>query len=226
MAKVQKLFAALAAPPALSDYADPIPDNTAHKQLVPYVRQSTTSSSSVKNSKPLETHGLFKNYQSFHRLSGDNEKEARTAAYHDLTTLMLSQTDEPQLINVSSTRPKTEEPFPHSAVSSNEVKKNNEKMILQWPPQSSHTKVIDRTLGLYQHGPPPKVPMRSGLRPQSKIHGTSPLSLKNFPRLKKSLLQCRNAGIYIPHHLSCSVLPSLQRYRKCPTLPSRRVLPG
>ena len=155
-AKVQKLFADLAAPPALSHYADPIPDNTAHKQLVPYVHQSTTSSSSVKNSEPLETHGLFKNYQSFHRLSGDNEKEARTAAYHDLTTLMLSQTDEPQLINVSSTRPKTEEPFPHSAVSSNEVKKKNEKMILQWPPQSSHTKVIDRTLGLYQHGPPPK----------------------------------------------------------------------
>ena len=155
-AKVQKLFADLAAPPALSHYADPIPDNTANKQLVPYVRQSTTSSSSVKNSEPLETHGLFKNYQSFHWLSGDNEKEARSAAYHDLTTLMLSQTDEPQLINVLSTRPKTEEPFPHSAVSSNEVKKKNEKMILQWPPQSSHTKVIDRTLGLYQHGPPPK----------------------------------------------------------------------
>ena len=75
-AKVQKLFADLAAPPALSHYADPIPDNTAHKQLVPYVRQSTTSSSSVKNSEPLETHGLFKNYLSFHRLSGDNEKEA------------------------------------------------------------------------------------------------------------------------------------------------------
>ena len=155
-AKVQKLFADLAAPPALSHYADPIPDSTANKQLVPYVRQSTTSSSSVKTSEPLETHGLFKNYQSFHRLSGDNEKEARTAAYHDLTTLMLSQTDEPQLINVSSTRPKTEDPFPHSAVSSNEMKKKNEKMILQWPPQSSHTKVIDRTLGLYQHGPPPK----------------------------------------------------------------------
>ena len=70
------------------------------------------------------------------------------------------------------------------------------------------------------------VPMRSGLRPQSKIHGTSPLSLKNFPRLIKSLLRCRNAGICIPHHLSCSVLPSLPRYRKCPTLLSRRVLPG
>ena len=70
------------------------------------------------------------------------------------------------------------------------------------------------------------VPMRSGLRPQSKIHGASPLSLKNFPWLIKSLLRCRNAGICIPHHLSCSVLPSLQRYRKCPTLLSRRVLPG
>ena len=70
------------------------------------------------------------------------------------------------------------------------------------------------------------VPMRSGLRLQSKIHGTSPLSLKNFPRLIKSLLRCQNAGIYIPHHLSCSVLPSLQRHRKCPTRPSRRVLPG
>ena len=155
-AKVQKLFADLAAPPALSHYADPIPDSTATTQLVPYVRQSTTSSSSVKNSEPLETHRLFRNYQSFHRLSGDNEKEARTAAYYDLTSLMISQTDEPPLINVSSARLKMEDPFPHGAVSSNEMKKKSEKMILQWPPQSSHSKVIDRTLGLYQHGPPPK----------------------------------------------------------------------
>ena len=155
-AKVQKLFADLAAPPALSHYADPIPDSTATTQLVPYVRQSTTSSSSVQHSKPLETHGIFRNYQSFHRLSGDNEKEARTAAYYDLTSLMISQTDEPPLINVSSARPKMEDPFPHGAVSTNEMKKKSEKMILQWPPQSSHNKVIDRTLGLYQHGPPPK----------------------------------------------------------------------
>ena len=62
-AKVQKLFADLAAPPALSHYADPIPDSTTNKQLVPYARQSTTaSSSSVKDNEPLETHGLFKNY--------------------------------------------------------------------------------------------------------------------------------------------------------------------
>ena len=69
---------------------------------------------------------------------------------------MISQTDEPPLINVSSARPKMEDPFPHGAVSTNEMKKKSEKMILQWPPQSSHNKVIDRTLGLYQHGPPPK----------------------------------------------------------------------
>ena len=154
--KVQKLFADLVSPPEFSHYADPIPDSASTKQLVPYVRPSAASSSSLKNSEPLETHGLFKNYQSFHRLSGDSEKEACTAAYHDLTTLMLSQTEEPPLINVSSARPKTDEPFPHGAVSSNEMKKKHERLILQWPPQSSHKKVIDRTLGLYQHGPPPK----------------------------------------------------------------------
>ena len=154
-AKVQKLFDDLISPPALSHYADPIPDSVSNNQLVPYVRPSTSSTSSLKNNEPLETHGLFQNYQSFHRLSGDNEKEACTTAYHDLTNLMLSQTEESSLINVYSARPKTDEPFPCGAVSSNEMKKKHEKLLLQWPPQSSHKKVIDRTLGLYQHGPPP-----------------------------------------------------------------------
>ena len=135
-------------PPELSHYADPIPASASNKQLVPYVRPSASSSASLQNSEPLETHGLFQNYQSFHRLSGDSEKEACTAAYHDLTNLMLSQTEEPSLINVSSARPKTEDPFPCGAISSNEMKKKHERLLLQWPPQSSHTKVIDRTLGL------------------------------------------------------------------------------
>ena len=156
VAKVQKLFADLISPPELSHYADPIPDSASNKQLVPYIRPSASSSSCLKNSEPLETHGLFQNYQSFHRLSGDSEKEACTAAYHDLTNLMLSQTEEPPLINISSARPKTDEPFPCGAISSNEMKKKHERLLLQWPPQSSHAKVIDRTLGLYQHGPPPK----------------------------------------------------------------------
>ena len=36
------------------------------------------------------------------------------------------------------------------------MKKKHEKLHLQWPPQDVHKKVINRTLGLYQHGPPPK----------------------------------------------------------------------
>ena len=155
--KVQKLFADLITPPALSQYADPIPDSASNKQLEPYVRTSAATASTIDNSEPLETHGLFQNYQSFHRLSGDTEKEACTAAYHDLSNLMLSQTEESSLINVSSSRPKTDEPFPCGLTTSNEMKKKQDKLHLQWPPQSVHNKVISRTLALYQHGPPPKL---------------------------------------------------------------------
>ena len=154
--KVQKLFADLIAPPALSHYADPIPDSAPNNQLVPYVRTSASTAPTVHNSEPLETHGLFQNYQSFHRLSGDTEKEACTAAYHDLTNLMLSQMEEPLLINVSSSCPKTDDPFPCGLTKSNEMKQKHEKLHLQWPPQSDHHKVINHTLALYQHGPPPK----------------------------------------------------------------------
>ena len=94
--KVQKLFADLLDPPALSHYADPLPDSTPSNQLVPYDPTAASSSAAMSgiNVEPLETHGLFQNYQSFHRLSGDQDKEACTAAYHDLTNLMLSQTPE------------------------------------------------------------------------------------------------------------------------------------
>ena len=50
------------------------------------------------------------------------EKEACTAAYHDLTNLMLSQTEEPSLINVSSSRPITDDLFPCGLAVSNEMK--------------------------------------------------------------------------------------------------------
>ena len=135
--KVQKFFADLIDPLTLSHYADPLPDSAPNNQLVPYVRTSSTTAPTVSNSEPLETHGVFQNYQSFHRLSGDTEKEACTAAYHDLTNLMLSQTEEPSLINVSS-RPKTDDPFPCGLAVSNEMKKKQEKLHLQWPPQSDH----------------------------------------------------------------------------------------
>ena len=146
--KVQKFFADLITPPALSQYADPLPDSASNKQLVPYVRTSASTASTFDNSEPLETHGLS--------LSGDTEKEACTAAYHDLTNLMLSQTEESSLINVSSSRPKTDEPFPCGLSTFNEIKKKHDKLHLQWRPQSVHNQVINRTMALYQHGPPPK----------------------------------------------------------------------
>ena len=154
--KVQKLFADLLDPPTLSHYADPLPDSAPNNQLVPYVRTSSTTASHTSNSEPLDTHGLFQNYQSFHRLSGVTEKEACTAAYHDLTNLMLSQTSEASLINVSSSRPKKDDPFPSGLAVLQELKKKQEKLHLQWPPQKDHDRVIKRTLALYQHGPPPK----------------------------------------------------------------------
>ena len=59
--KVQKLFADLIPPPALSHYTDPIPDSASNKQLVPYVRTPTSTALNLQNSEPLETHGLFQN---------------------------------------------------------------------------------------------------------------------------------------------------------------------
>ena len=180
--KVQKLFTDLITPPALSHYADPIPDSASNQQLVPYVRTPTSTASNLENSEPLETHGLFQNYQSFHRLSGDTEKEACTAAYHDLTNLMLSQTEESPLINVSSSRPKTDEPFPCGAISSNEMKKKHEKLHLQWPPQSVHKKVINRTLGLYKTFVPKEFPtthnIPSSMPKRWDLHSSSPLVLR------------------------------------------------
>ena len=156
--KVQKLFADLLDPPALSHYADPLPDSMPSNQLVPYDPTSSSSTAPrVINVEPLETYGLFQNYQSFHRLSGDQDKEACTAAYHDLTNLMLSQTpEEVSLINVSSSRPKPGGPYMSDLTATDELKKKQDKIHLQWPPLKTHNKVIQRTLSLYQHGPQPK----------------------------------------------------------------------
>ena len=157
--KVQKLFADLLDPPALSHYADPLPESTPSNQLVPYDPTAASSSAAPSgiNVEPLETHGLFLNYQSFHRLSGDQDKEACTAANHDLTNLMLSQTpEEVSLINVSSCRPKPEGTYSSFFAATDELKKKQDKIHLQWPPLQTHNKVIKRTLSLYQHGPQPK----------------------------------------------------------------------
>ena len=157
--KVQKLFADLLSAPALSHYTDPLPDSTPSNQLVPYDPTSSSSSAALRviNIEPLETYGLFQNYQSFHRLSGDQDKEACTAAYHDLTNLMLSQTPEDvSLINVSSSRPKPKGPYMSDLAATDELKKKQDKIHLQGPPLKTNNKVIQHTLSLYQHGLQPK----------------------------------------------------------------------
>ena len=61
-----------------------------------------------------------------------------------------------RLINVSSSRPKPEGPYPSQLAATDELKKKQDKVHLQWPPLKDNSKVIHRTLGLYQHGPQPK----------------------------------------------------------------------
>ena len=126
-------------------------------QLVPYVKDSAKSTI-VSEADELNTFdGLFQNYTSFHSLSGEQDKEAHTSAYHELMNLMLSQTTEDkQLINVSSSHPKSEGSFHSHLERESEFKKKHDKLHLQWPPIIETKRVIDRTLGLYQHGPQPK----------------------------------------------------------------------
>ena len=90
---VNKLFDDLLHPPELSHYADPyLAIEEENTQLVPY-HKDPAAGKSVLAADDLETHdGLFKNYKSFHRLSGEQDRDARTSAYRDLINLMLSQT--------------------------------------------------------------------------------------------------------------------------------------
>ena len=148
---IRKLFPGLVCLPALSHYADPFPtSDVTNSQLVPYVKDAAKSKI-VSDSDELNTHdGLFQNYQSFHRLSGDQDREAPTSAYHELMNLMLSQTTKDKhLINVSTSRPKAEGPF-HSQLD------KQDKLHLQWPPIKGTQWVVNRTLGLYQNGQQPK----------------------------------------------------------------------
>ena len=152
---IRKLFADTVCPPALSHYADPFPDApVASNQLVPYFKDFAKSTTDSETDELNTFDGLFENYASFHSLSGKQDKGARTSAYHELMNLMLSQTTEDkQLINVSSSHPKSEVPFHSHLERKSEFKKKHDKLHLQWPPIKETKHVIERTLGLYQHGP-------------------------------------------------------------------------
>ena len=137
----------------------------------------------------LDTHdGLFKNYKSFHRLSGNQDPEARTSAYHELINLMLSQTSEnKQLINVMAARPKTDGPFRSNLETQPELKKKQEKLHLQWPPIKETHRVVNRTLGLYQHGQQPKSGSLSYQWPPPTVDNpwSKEFSPKDFPTAHK-----------------------------------------
>ena len=188
-AAVRKLFADRVCPPALSHYADPFPDApVANNQLYRYVKDSARSTI-VSETDELNTHdGLFQNYASFHSLSGEQDREARTSAYHELMNLMLSQTTEDkQLINISSSRPKTEGPFHSHLERKSEFKKKQDKLHLQWPPIKETKRIIDRTLGLYQHGPQPKAGSVSATWPPPPVENpwSKDFSPKEFPTTHK-----------------------------------------
>ena len=203
---VKKLFAYLVCPPALSHYADPFPDAyVTNNQLVPYVKD-TAKSRIVCDTEELNTHdGLFQNYPPFQCLSGEQDHEARTLAYHDLMNLMLSQTTEDKhLINVSTSHPKAEGPFHSHLENKPEFKKKQHKLHLQWPPIKETNRVVNRTLGLYQHGPLPKTGSSSPWFPPTVENlWEKEFSPKEFPTTHKIPPRCPNVGSYMRAHPWC-----------------------
>ena len=99
---------------------------------------------------------------------------------------MLSQTSEDKhLINIPPSR--TKGPFRSNLESQAELKKTEEKLHVQWPPIKVTQWVVDRTLGLYQHGQQPKAGLSSSSWPPSPV--TNPwdkdFNPKDFPTAHK-----------------------------------------
>ena len=174
-------------PPVLTHYADPIPPSQeANSQLVP-VQHTSDTSESVFTSDDPETHSIFQNYRSFHKMSGDQDREARVSSYRDLMNLMLSQTSEDkQLINVTPSCTKLEGQFLSNLESQAELKRTEEKLHLQWPPFKATQRVVDRTLGLYQHEQQPKAGSSSTPCPPTvKNPWDKEFTPKDFPTAHK-----------------------------------------
>ena len=198
---VRNLFTNLVCPLALSHYADPYPStNLTNNQLVPYTKDAAKSKTTL-DGKDLDTHdGLFQKYESFHRLSGDQDREARTSTYHELINLMLSQmTEDKKLINVSAVHPKSDGPFHSNQETQPKLKKKQDKLHLQWPHIKKTQRVVDRALGLYQHvqQPSPVVLPLSGLPLPWKPTGTKSSPLRTSQLRITSLQLCPNVGSFM-----------------------------
>ena len=75
---------------------------------------------------------------------------------------MLSQTSgDKHLINVTAARPKNDGPFRSNLETKSELKKKQDKLHQQCPPIKETQHVVNRTLGLYQHGQQPKAGSQS-----------------------------------------------------------------
>ena len=99
--------------PELSHYTDSYPAaDQANNQLVPY-NKDTAEGKTVLATNDFDTHdGLFKNFKSFHRLCGEQGRDARTSAYRELINLIISQiSEDKQLITVTAAWAKADGPF-------------------------------------------------------------------------------------------------------------------
>ena len=120
---VKKLFEDLLHLPELSHYADPYPAaDQANDQLVPH-NKDTAEGKTVLETNDLDTHDGLENYKSFHRLSGEQDRDARTSTYCELINLMLSQTSEDKQLIVAAARAKADGPFRSNLEAQPELKK-------------------------------------------------------------------------------------------------------
>ena len=102
------------------------------------------------------------------------------------------------MIKITAARPKADGSFRSSLEAQPELKKKQEKqerLHLQWSPIQETKHVVDRTLGLYQHGQQPKVGSLPSQWPSPKVQNPwdKEFSLKDFPTSHKvpSVLQKR-----------------------------------
>ena len=175
-------------PLVLTHYANPIPPpQEANVQLVP-AKCTSDMSKPLLPPDDLETHDIFQNYKSFHRLSRYEDREARVSSYRNLVNLMLSKTSEDkQLINVTSSRTKSEGPSRSNLESQVDLKRTEDKLYLQWPPTKATQRVVDRTLGLYQQGQQFKAGSSSKCWPPPTVKNSwdKEFTPKDFPTAHK-----------------------------------------
>ena len=155
---------------------------------MPY-NKDAAKATSTSDGDELDSHdSLFKNYKSFHRLSEDQDSEARTSTYHEHINLMLSQTSvDKHLINVTAATPKADGLFCSNLEAQSELKKKQKKLHLHWPQIKDTQRVMNRTLGLYQHGQQPKAGSSSYQWPPPTVENPwdKEFSPKDFPTSHK-----------------------------------------